>query len=172
MNTELLFQTGHSVNQVDVCGAEANWCYQIGFTEDEKGRTITTVDNKILTKLKPEEVQLLVSHPKRATGNRMPERVQSFQELTGQIHLTQLCEKAFLQDLVTSGKSYKIRPNADDGWGTVTHLCREYSSSRSYPKPKLWQLFLEYVIEVAIPQLQIQRVHLTLSYPEKQSVCE
>ena len=50
----------------------------------------TTVVNKILTKLKPEEVQLLVSPPKRATGNRMSERVQTFEELTGQIHLTQI----------------------------------------------------------------------------------
>ena len=74
MNTELLFQTIHSVNQLSVYGAVANWCYRFGSTEEEKGRASILVDNKILTKLKPEEVQLLVSPPTRATGNRMPEK--------------------------------------------------------------------------------------------------
>ena len=31
-------------------------------------------------------------------------------------------------------KQYNIRPDGDDGWRTNTHLCREHSSSRSYPK--------------------------------------
>ena len=75
----------------------------------------TTVDNKILTKLKPEEVQLLVSLPTQATGNRMREKVLSFDELACKIQLTQFCEKAYFQHLVAGGKQYKIRPNGDDG---------------------------------------------------------
>ena len=51
MNTELLFQTVHSANQLSVYGAVANWCYEFGSTEDEKGRTNTVVDDTILTKL-------------------------------------------------------------------------------------------------------------------------
>ena len=35
-----------------------------------------------------------------------------------------------------AGKTYNIRPNADDGWRRLTLLCREFSSSRSYPKTK------------------------------------
>ena len=115
MNTELLFRTVHSVNQISVHGAEANWCYKFVSTEDEKGRTISTVDNKILTKLKPEEVQLLVSPSTQATGNKMQERVSSFDEQAVKIQLAQLCEKTFSRYLVTSTKTYKIRPNADDG---------------------------------------------------------
>ena len=142
MNTELLFQTVHSANQLSVYGAVANWCCQFGSTEEEKGRANTTVENKILTKLKPEEVQLLVSPPKRATGNRMPERVQSFEELTCQIHLTQLWEKAFFQYPVAAGKTYKFRPNADDGWEQLL-LCVENTRVLDViRKPKLLQLFL------------------------------
>ena len=37
-NTELLFQTIHSVNQLSIHGAVANWCHQFGLTEEEKGR--------------------------------------------------------------------------------------------------------------------------------------
>ena len=72
MNTELLFQTIHSVNQLSVYGAVAN---QFGSTEEKKGRGSNLVDNKILTKLKPEEVQLLVSPPTKATGIRMREKI-------------------------------------------------------------------------------------------------
>ena len=59
-NTELLFQTVHSVNQLSVCGAVANWCHQFGFTEEEKGRVAVPVHNKNLTMVEPEEVELLV----------------------------------------------------------------------------------------------------------------
>ena len=55
MNTELLFQTIHSVHQLSVDGAVANWCHQFGLAEEEKGRTSFPLDNEILTKLKPEE---------------------------------------------------------------------------------------------------------------------
>ena len=65
LSTEFLFQTIHSVNQLSVYGAVANWCHQFGLTEEEKGRVSTPVDNKISTKLKPEEVQLLVSPPNK-----------------------------------------------------------------------------------------------------------
>ena len=53
MNTELLFQTIHYVNQLSVYGAVTDWCYQFGSTEEEKGRASTSMDDKILTKLKP-----------------------------------------------------------------------------------------------------------------------
>ena len=39
MNTELLFQTIHSVNQLSVYGAVATWCYRLGSTEEEKGKS-------------------------------------------------------------------------------------------------------------------------------------
>ena len=116
MNTELLFQTINSVNQLCVHGAVANWCHQFDLTEEEKGRISLPVDNKILTELKPEEVQLLVSPPTITTGNR------SFEALAGKIQLTQLCEKAYFQYRVAAGKQCKIRPDGDDGWRT-SHSC-------------------------------------------------
>ena len=61
MNTELLFQTVHSVNQLSVYGAVAKWCCQFGRTEEEQGRVGILVDSKILTMVEPEEVGLLVS---------------------------------------------------------------------------------------------------------------
>ena len=63
MNTDLLFQTVHSVNQLSVYGAVANWCNQVGLTEEGKGRVGIPVDNKILTMVELEEVGLLVSPP-------------------------------------------------------------------------------------------------------------
>ena len=117
MNTELLFQTFQSVNQRSVHGAVTDWCYQFGSTEEEKGWASTSVDNKILTKLKPQEEQLLVSPPTRATGNRMQERVLSFDELAGKIQLTQSCEKKKLISyiLMQPGNSTKFDQMGTDG---------------------------------------------------------
>ena len=42
LNTRVLFQTVHCVNQLSVFGAVANWCYQFGLTE--KGRVAIPVD--------------------------------------------------------------------------------------------------------------------------------
>ena len=36
LNTELLFQTVHSVNQISVRAAVADWCYQFALTNEEK----------------------------------------------------------------------------------------------------------------------------------------
>ena len=114
-NTELLFQRIHSVNQLSIYGAVANWCHQFGLTEEEKGLANFSVDNKMLTSLQPEEVHLLVSPPTLAPGNRMRENVLSFEALASRIQLTQLSEKAYFQYLVTAGKQHKIRLDGDDG---------------------------------------------------------
>ena len=50
--------------------------------------------------------------------------------------MTQLCEKASFQHLVTARNCYKIRPDDDDGWGYCLPLCREYSNSQSNPKTR------------------------------------
>ena len=70
--------------------------------------------------------------PPTQARNRMREKALSFDELAGKIHLTQLCEKAYFQYLVAARNQYKIRPTGDDGWRTITLLCREYSISRYY----------------------------------------
>ena len=75
-------------------------------------------------------------HFRPAPGNWIQWGALSFQILEKKEKLTQLCEKAFFQHLVIAGNYYKSQPNADDGWRRVTPLCREYSSSRSYPKTK------------------------------------
>ena len=117
MNTELLFQTFESVNQRSVHGAVTDWCYQFGSTEEEKGWASTSVDNKILTKLKPQEEQLLVSPPIRAIGNRMQERVLGFDELAGKIQLTQSCEKNLFP---TSWCSWETVQNSTK-WGRMVN---------------------------------------------------
>ena len=53
-------------------------------------------DNKCLTIIDPEEVELLVSPPTQAPGNRIQGRGLSFQTMEKKIQLTQLCEKNLL----------------------------------------------------------------------------
>ena len=56
----------HSVNQLSIYGAVANWCHQFGPTEKEKVPTNLSVDNKMLTCVPSNEVQLLLSPPTMA----------------------------------------------------------------------------------------------------------
>ena len=71
-NTELLFQTIHSVNQLSIYGAVTKWCQQIGLTE---GRVNLSVDKRTLTSVPSEEVQLLISPPTKASGNSLRENI-------------------------------------------------------------------------------------------------
>ena len=82
----------------------------------------------------------------------------SFDELTGKIQLTQLCEKAFFQHLAAAGKQYIIRPNGDDGWGTITRLCREYSISQHYPKAQALAAILEGTIIGTVLEVHVVRI--------------
>ena len=103
--------TIHSANQLNVYAAVANWCHQFAL-----GQVGIIVDNKILTMVEPEEVELLVSLPTQALGNRMQRGALSFQTLEKKLQLAQLCEKTFFRHLVIAGKKYKIRRDGDDGW--------------------------------------------------------
>ena len=81
MNTELLFQTIHSVSQHSVYGAVANWCYQFGSTEEEKGRASTPVDNNIFDQVETRRSTTLgISSD---TSNWKPDARKSFQHRRG-----------------------------------------------------------------------------------------
>ena len=114
----------------------ANWCEQIGLSEEEKGRVGILVDKLILTMVEPEEVQLLVSLPTQAPGNRMQGGASCSQILEKNVLLTQLCEKAFFQHLVIAGNYYKIRPDEDDGWAQILPLPRNIRVLDLVRKPK------------------------------------
>ena len=101
------------------------------------------MDNKILTMVELEEVQLLVSPPTQAPGNREQGNVLCFKAQAGKIQLTQSCEKAYFQYRVAAGKQYKNRPDGDDGWRTITPLGREHTCSRSFPKSQVLAAFPE-----------------------------
>ena len=166
MNTELLFQTV-SENQLSINGAVANWC---GSTED-KGTSNYYVGQQDLDQVETRRSSTLGLSSENSNWKQDARKSQGFEFLTGQIHLTQLCVKTFIQNLVASRKTYRIRPNADDGWWTLTLVCREYSSSRSYPKAQplaaipegtivgpvlevhIAKILEEFGIEVAIPSI-------------------
>ena len=88
VNTKLLSPTVHSVNQINVYAADTDWCYQFGWTNEEK-RLAIPVDNGIMTMVEPEELELLVSVPTQAPGNGMQGSVLSFRTWEKRIHMTQ-----------------------------------------------------------------------------------
>ena len=174
-NTELSLETIHSVNQLSVYGAVANWCHQLGLTEEEKGRANFSVHNmslflvhfffislhvntalillsirslesqhhKMFTSLQPAEVQLLVSPPTMALGNRMRENV-FFEALTCREYSSHNCQKTYFQFRVTAGKKYKIRLDGDDGWESVITLpCLDFH---------IFSVFLDSQVVAAVPE--------------------
>ena len=76
--------------------AMTDWCCQFGLTNEETERVAIPVDNGLLTRMQPEEVDILVSPPNLALGNKMHGDMR-FRRLEEKVHMTQLCEKASLQ---------------------------------------------------------------------------
>ena len=72
--------------------------------------------------VQPEEVELLVSPPTQAPGNRMQGSALSFQTPEMKMQLAQLSEQAFFQHLVTARSYYRIRLDEDDGWAKLDHV--------------------------------------------------
>ena len=118
-----------------------------------------TLDNKILTVIKSDEVELLVSPPTQTSGSRISGDVLSFQALEKKIQLTQLCQKVFFQHLVLVWKKKnKIRSDGDDGWEEITPLCREYTSSRFYSKFKALSVIPEGGIIGAVLEVHVVKI--------------
>ena len=78
-NSELLYQTVHSANQLCIYGAVACWCEEFGLKLDETSERITKTDTEqILKEVRQHEVISLVQTPRndeqelQDTGERNP----------------------------------------------------------------------------------------------------
>ena len=65
-NTELLFRTIHSANQVSICGAVSSWCEEFGQRPNEKESTserfVAKENEQLLKNVKPQEVNSWVKN--------------------------------------------------------------------------------------------------------------
>ena len=66
----------HAVNQLSIFGAVQNRCAQVGLTGDENGRertleNVESVNGGVLKGVNSQEVNLLVSSPRPASGNSL-----------------------------------------------------------------------------------------------------
>ena len=102
-NTELTFRNIHSVSQLSIHGAVANWCEQFGLTEEEAGkeRQKESVIKGVLTSVKSQEVKLLVSRPKRVSGSSLREKNRTSSRWHRQF--TRVCELALFRHQVSPG---------------------------------------------------------------------
>ena len=92
-NTEILFRIIYPVNQLSIYGAVASWREQFGLTNEEKGREkLRCVNKNVWTSVNSQEVQLVVSPLKMASGNSLQEKVLNFEELSNKIQFSKLCE--------------------------------------------------------------------------------
>ena len=164
-NTELLFRIIHSVNQLTIYGAAANWCEQFDLTEEEKGRTSVSVDNKILTSVPREEVQFSVSLPTRASGTSLQVNTLSFEALSSRI---QLGMKKKLDSTRTTGGEELF---FSVGNAHFLELILNHESMQLFPKAQsldqFWMSELSKFLKnmgwrFQFHQLSIRQRHLTL----------
>ena len=140
-NTELLFRIIHSVNQLSIYGAVSNLCEQFGLTEEEKAQEKPlgkkeSVTKGVLTSVKSQDVKLLVSSPRQASGNSLRENMTS-NHCPKTIRFTRVCEGASFVHWVSAGLSNKTRPDEDDGFRQIIPLCREYTLSQVNPRSRV-----------------------------------
>ena len=118
-NTDLLFQTAHSANQLSGNGAVANRCGQFGLTEEEKGRDNLSVNKSIVTSVPP-NLQFLLFLP-----TSLQEKILSFDASSSRIQ-----DDAWLQHSDSARVKYRSRPTV---WVRIVPSCREYTFSRGHP---------------------------------------
>ena len=53
---------------------------------------------------------------------------------------------------------YKIRPDGDDGWSTITPTCREHTFSRSFPKSHVLAAIHQGTIIGPVLEVQIVKI--------------
>ena len=114
---ETVFRTITSANQLSIYGADR--CEQFGLTEAEKGqeKLKESVTKDVFSCAKSQEVKLVVSLPKLASGNSLQENIHDFESLDEIIQFTRVCELALFKHTVSAGRKYKTRPDEDDGSG-------------------------------------------------------
>ena len=96
-----------------------------------KGESVT---KDVLTCVKSQEVNLLVSSPRLASGSSVQENIQDFESLSETIQFTRVCKDASFWYRVSAGISYKTKPHKDDGVGGPIPVCRAYTLSRVSPQ--------------------------------------
>ena len=70
-----------------------------------------------LTIVKSQEVNLLVSSPRLASGSSWRENIQDFESLSETIRFTRVYEDAIFMHRGSAGMSYKTRPDQGDAFG-------------------------------------------------------
>ena len=96
-NVELLYRIIHSANQLCVFGAVTNRCETLGRAESEK-KTGHDLNRRLLKeqKINAEEISSLVKIPRTllASGNRMRQKLQSFELLSARSQLKHIYARA------------------------------------------------------------------------------
>ena len=84
-------------------------------------------------KIDTEEISSLVRIPRTlpASGNRMRQKLQSFELFSARSQLKHFYARAGLYHPMERSKYYPTRLDVDDGWSKITPMCREYTQCRN-----------------------------------------
>ena len=125
MNTELLCQTIILWIKSVFTRLLRIGVTQICFEEGRNRTHSTPVDDRIMAVVEPE------SFPNLAQGNMMMQSEAKFRSIEKRRFTWPNYVK---KPYVTTGRRYQVQPDGEDGWGQISHLCREYLGSRVFPQ--------------------------------------
>ena len=123
-NTELLFRTIHSANQLSIHEAVSSWCEEFGRRPNTKQWTsdkfASKINEEILKSVNSQEVNSLVRTRRTGapvSGNGLRECLQNFESLEKSLRFTNICDR------VSIGMCYTIS-DVRDGLRTNTSMPR------------------------------------------------
>ena len=142
-NTELLFQTVHSVNQLSVYGAVADWCYQFDLTEREKGWTSILVDNKIFVRVENWRSTTLGASSDTSIWKQDSRKLVGASKRWPVKYSWHNFEKKLTSNILWLGSRTKFDQIETTDGEQLLFCAENIRFLDTVRKPKLWQLFLK-----------------------------
>ena len=83
----------------------------------------------VLSSGNSQEVKLLASSRRLASGHSLRRNIQDFESLSETLRFTRVCEDATFVHRAASGMSHKTRPDEDDGFGHTKPPIQSFCSN-------------------------------------------
>ena len=144
-NTECLFRTIHSANQLSICGAVSSWCEEFAqrtLHTKKSGRWKSSWQKNMSSFWKCDAARSGFFGANSMEGqwgiwNQIARTTSEMETLEKEVQFTKVCEDASFWRRVSIGMSYKTVPDVDDGFGDRTSACREYTLFREDPNSRI-----------------------------------
>ena len=161
-NSEWLFKTTFSANQLSIYGAVADWCHRFGSKENEQAGNPSAheenVNQGLMNSVKADEVNSLVSTPRLiGSPGDCSIDMKTIDDMPFSSQLSILCDLVSWRR-IQIGDYFITKPSLRDKDGRIDTQCKEDILSRSEKKSKIYcrilrEIMIGPVIEIKLDVL-------------------